>query len=164
MTGNEVLATAAASRLGLIRSSAWPMVAACLLAAGHDGPEVLALACLNRASSRWQIDPLVPAALRDIEAPDLDIVAAAEIVAPLLAQAAPPTGNYVVLRTLARLAADLDYPGGVLGEAYDLAEWLDCECHRDSAERAEADAFEREIRSRLALDLPPGLAAALINR
>jgi hypothetical protein len=90
--------------------------------------------------------------------------AAGEIVARLLAQDAPAINDYPLVRTLARLAPDLDYPSGVIGTAYALDEWLDCDCHRDSPERAQADAFEHEIRSLPHLNLPPQLAAALTGR
>lgn len=163
MAGDAVLATAAMSKLGLVRTSAWPMVAACFLACGHDGPAVVELASLHRTSSRWQIDDLVPGALHEINAPDLDVDIAAEIVMRLLAQIAPPDNDYVALRTLARLAPELDYPGGLIMKAYTLDEWLDCDCHRDSPERAEAETFERELRSLPPLVLPGQLAAALMN-
>ena len=51
-------------------------VAAQLLAFGQDGPGLLTLACLEQDSARWQIDPLVPGALPDIQAPDMDIESA----------------------------------------------------------------------------------------
>jgi hypothetical protein len=163
MADDAVLATAAASQLGLTRSNTWPMVAAYLLAYGHDSPAVLELACLDRTSSPWQIDDLVPGALHDIDAPDLDVNSAAEIVVRLLTQITPPTDDYFALRTLARLAPELDYPDGLILKAYTLDEWLDCDCHRHSPERAAAQTFERELRSLPPLDLPQQLAAALIN-
>jgi hypothetical protein len=47
---------------GLIRSDVWPMVAAHLLACGHDGEGPLTLACHGDNSSGWQVDPLIPCA------------------------------------------------------------------------------------------------------
>ena len=164
MVADEILATAAAAELGLVRSDVRPMVAAHLLACGHDGTDLLALACLSNRSSGWQVDHLVPGTLRDIGAPDLSVEAAGEIVARLLAQDAPAISDYPLVRTLARLAPELDYPSGVIGRAYALDEWLDCDCHRDSPERAQAEAFEHEIRSLPHLNLPPPLAAALTGR
>ena len=139
------------------------MVAAHLLACGHDGSDILALACLGKGASGWQVDQLLPGALCDIDAPNMSVESAGVTVARLLAQATPPTGEYVVMRTLARLAPALDYPSGLIGMAYALEEWLDCDCHRDSPERAEAEAFEREIRNLPPLDLPRQLADALIS-
>jgi hypothetical protein len=124
VVADEVLATAAAAELGLIRSDAWPMVAAHLLTCGHDGADLLALACLGNGSSGWQVDQLVPGTLRDIGAPDLSVEAAGEIIARLLAQDAAAISDYSLVRTLARLAPDLDYPSGVIGRAYSLDEWL----------------------------------------
>jgi hypothetical protein len=37
--------------------------------------------------------------------------------------------------------------GGRIGQAYWLSEWLDCECHVGSSERAAADAFQAELRA-----------------
>jgi len=93
VAADEVLATAAAARLGLIRSDAWPMVAAQLLASGHDGSDLLAVACMGKDSSGWQIDQLVPGALSDLGAPDLSIESAGEIIGRLIAEVAPPNSN-----------------------------------------------------------------------
>ncbi len=61
------------------------------------------------------------------------------------------------------LAPQLDYPGGRIGETYWLSEWLDCECHRDSAERDQADLFEEDLRCAGPLRIPPQLAEALAS-
>lgn len=63
--------------------------------------------------------------------------------------------------SLADLAPHLDYPGGRIGQAYWLSEWLDCECYVSSSERAEADAFEAELRALPLLRMDPAFAAAL---
>ena len=63
------------------------MVAAHLLVCGHDGADLLTLACLGNGSSGWQVDQLVPGALRDIGAPDLSVESASENVAWRLAVA-----------------------------------------------------------------------------
>ena len=72
-----------------------------------------------------------------------------------------PTGTYVVTRllaaglggglghpiiwTLAPFAPGLDYAGGRIGQAYYLSEWLDCDCHEGSQERADADRLPWRI-------------------
>lgn len=160
MTRDEVLATAAAARLRLVRTDRWPMVAAHLLAADLDGQALVALAGLSPSASGWDVDPLVPAVLAELGAAELDVDTAGDVVARLLAQVRHGGDHYVV-RTLAGLAPDLDYPGGVIGEVSQMAEWLDCECHAGSLERAEADVLEHNLRQLPALQLDAGLLDAL---
>lgn len=50
---------------------------------------------------------------------------------------------------------------GRIDQAYWLREWLGCECHVGSSERAEADAFEAELRALPPLRMDPALATAL---
>ncbi len=157
---DEVLATAAAARLRLVRTDRWPMVAAHLLAAGLDGEALVTLAGLPSAASGWEVDQLVPAMLAELGAPELDVATAGDVVARLLAQVAND-GDYVIVRTLAGLSPGLDYPGGLIGEAYQVAEWLDCECHAGSVERAQADVLEDHLRQLPALQLDAGLRHAL---
>jgi len=56
----------------------------------------------------------------------------------------------------------MGYPGGVIGQAWRLAEYLDCSCHEGSAERMEAGAFEAELR-REPLQARSDLAIALLS-
>ena len=69
--------------------------------------------------------------------------------------------EFAAIRALARLSPDLDYPGGVIGDAYYAAEWLDCQCHTDSLERNAATSLENTLRSSERLDIDPGLLKAL---
>jgi hypothetical protein len=160
-TGDEVLAVAAAQRLLLIRTDRWPIVAAHLLAAGVDGQNTVTLAGLPRSASGWEVDQLVPLVLAEAGATVLTVDEASEVVVRLLGQGLPGPGRPIV-RTLAAIAPQYDYPGGFLGKAYQLAEWLDCDCHEGSAERQEVDRFEAEIRSLPPLRVPQPLAAALV--
>ena len=139
------------------------MVAALLLASGHDGEALVDLAGLPRAASGWEVDRLVPQMLVEVGVPDLGIVEAGELAARLLASALPDD-NYAVIRALAPLAPDLDYPAGRIGEAYQLSEWLDCDCHDGSDERVRASRFEAEVRRLPPLDIPSALADALTAR
>lgn len=121
---DEVLAVAAAHRLGFVRSDNWSMVAAHLLASGHDGEATTELAGLSGPASGWQVDQLVPRLLSAIGADCLDAEQAGEVMARLLAQVFPDDGHPVI-RALAPLAGSLDYPGGRIGQAYYLDETLD---------------------------------------
>ena len=69
--GDEVLAVAAAHHFGLPRTEEWPAVAACLVAAGIEGENTVALAGLPRTASGWEVDQLVPAMLVEAGAPNL---------------------------------------------------------------------------------------------
>jgi hypothetical protein len=106
----------------------------------------------------------VPTVLAELDAPALTDAAAAAVLAQVLAQGIPPARDHAILRDLAELAPTLDYPGGYIGQAYRLVEWLDCDCHEGSVERAEADAVEVELRALPALRIDPALAAALSRR
>jgi hypothetical protein len=70
-------------------------------------------------------------------------------------------GGHPVVRALAGLAPYLDYPGGIIGERYGAAEWLDCDCHRDSDERRASDELERRLQAAVPLDATPELLAVL---
>ncbi len=121
------------------------MVAALLVDDGFDGEALLSLAALSSRADGWDVDPLVPLALGEVGAPEMTAEVAADNVARLLAVSLP-SRNYDVIRYLARLAPELDYPDGVIGRAYWLDEWLDCECHKSSVERTEAERFEDRLR------------------
>ncbi|MBW3639832.1 MAG: hypothetical protein KY451_08295 [Actinobacteria bacterium] len=161
-TGDEVLAVAAALRLRFVRTDVWPMVAAHLLASGHDGVATAELAGLSQAASGWQVDQLVSRLLSEIGAPALEVEQAGDVMARLLAQHSPGTGHPVI-RALAPLAGRLDYPGGRIGQAYYLDEWLDCECHEGSKERQDADLFEEDLRRLPPLQVPDAFLAALVG-
>lgn len=161
-TGDEVLAVAAAHRLGFVRTDAWPMVAAHLLARGHGGEATAELAGLPEAASGWLVDQIVPRVLSEIGADVLNVERAGDVMARLLARGVPPVGHPVI-RALAPLAAQLDYPDGRIGQAYFLEEWLDCECHEGSEERRAADDFEAELRRLPPLLVSDGLLAAIVG-
>lgn len=163
LTGDEALATAVAARLQIVTTDRWPSVAAHLIASGGDGEQVVELAGLPRNASGWEVDQLVPGALADVGAPEVNDEQAGEVVARLVAQGLP-RDEFAILRTLAALAPMLDYPNGPIGEAYQLAEWLDCSCHDGSVEREEAGRFEQRLRRLPALNLSQGLAEALVQR
>jgi hypothetical protein len=161
-TGDELTAVGAAHRLGLIRSNRWPMVAAYLIAAGWDGEDLVALASLSDAATGWEVEPLIPGALTEAGVPELTVEQGGDVVARLLAQL---QGNrdHPVVRTLAAIAPQLNYPGGLIGKAYGLEEWLDCACHVDSAERREADQFEQQMTLLPPVHIPQPLVEALVG-
>jgi hypothetical protein len=159
---DAVLAVAATHRVGALRSDQWPMVAAHLVAAGFAGADLLTLACLPAAPSGWEVDQLVPGALREIAAPELDAGRAGEVYARVLALAGSKDQDRPIVRGLAELAAPLGYPTGVIRDAYVVSEWLDCACHEGAPERAEADVLEARFAALPALDLPDGLADTLL--
>lgn len=161
--GDQVLAVATAQWLRLVRTDRWPLVAAHLLATGHDGPAVVELAGLPKTASGWEVDQLVPAVLADLTAPDLSDEQAGEVAARLLGQGLPQ-GGHDIIRTLGALAPALDYPGGPIGRAYSLLEWLDCDCHAVSPEREEATVYEAQLRALPPLHISNGLAEALVGR
>jgi hypothetical protein len=161
--GDEALAAAVAHRLGLVRSDRWPLIAAHLVAAGHDGPAVVELAGLSNTASGWEVDQLLPDVLAELPAPDLSDALAGEVAARLLGQGLPDDGHPII-RTLAQLAPGLDYPTGPIGRSYYLEEWLDCDCHKDSNERRDATAYEAELRALPPLNISDALAEALAGR
>ena len=163
LTDDERHAVAAAYQLGLLLSSRWPDVAAHLLVQGAEGEAVAELAGLSRTES-WAVDQLVPQVLSDLAIPELTADQAAEVIARLMGQVAvvrPAVDDFAAVRALARLGPDLDYPGGLIGDAYYASEWLDCECHADSDERDAAAALERRLRESDPLAVDPQLLAAM---
>jgi hypothetical protein len=137
-----------------------------LVAEGADGPTLVDLASLSSNVSGWQVDQLLDAALREAGVPLISAGSAGEVVARVLAQAIRKGGaaqDHAIVRTLAALGPPHDYPGGVIGDAYSAAEWLDCNCHRDSAERAEADELEARLRRLPDLDAADTLIASLAS-
>jgi hypothetical protein len=90
---------------------------------------------------------------------------ASDVIARLLGQVAAVTAaadEFAVVRELARLSPDLGYPGGVIGDAYYAAEWLDCTCHVNSPERAAAGVLENALRTSDPLNIDPGLLLAVM--
>ena len=158
------MAVGAARALDLVRSDEWPMVAALLVAEGADGESLIALAGLTRSASGWEVDHLLPDALDDAGVVTLSVELAGPVAARLLAQAArekAPQVDHPIIRALARLSPGLAYPSGVIGQSYYATEWLDCECHRVSPERQEADRLEAQLMGLTALDVSGDMAAAL---
>lgn len=151
---------AAFERLHLIRSHNWPMVAAWLLDSGFDGSALAALAALDSHADAWDVDPLRGEALREVRAPAVDDDRAALLLGATLAQGTGVPGrDHPAVRLLAAVAPSLNYPAGLIGESYYLEEFLDCDCHPDR--KREADRLEHDLRTRVRIDLNPGLAAAL---
>jgi hypothetical protein len=107
---------------------------------------VVGLASLDGNADGWDVAPLVATCMAEIGAAELTEHDAATIVARLVASALP-AASFPAVRYLATLAPALEYPDGVIGEAYYLEEWLDCECHEGSDERQAAVEFERRLRA-----------------
>lgn len=150
LTDDERHLVLAAYDLGLLRTSNWPDVAAQLLVRGLEGEAIAELAGLSRNESPWVVDQLVPAAMSELGAQDLSPDDAGRLVGRAVARAALRRGNadgFAAVRALAKLSPALDYPGGTIGEAYYAEEWLDCECHKGSQERAGAAALEAALRT-----------------
>ncbi|WP_345711802.1 hypothetical protein [Kineococcus glutinatus] len=145
LTDDEHRLVRSTSALGLLRTSSWPSVAALLLVRGLNGEATVAMACLSRDDSPWLIDPIVPAVITELSSearrgPE----EGSRLVGRALARAAARAGrteSFAAVRALAALSPELGYPGGTIGEAYDASEWLDCDCHLGSAERAAAEAL-----------------------
>jgi hypothetical protein len=140
------------------------MVAAHLLAAGAEGVTLAELASLAHPASGWDVDRLLDEALDEASIPQVPVNQAGDVVAKALAQQLREAGfdrDHAIIRVLASRSPGLDYPDGVIGEAYNAVEWLDCECHRVSAERDAADELETNLRALPALDVDAGLIAAL---
>lgn len=160
---SDVEAVAAFEHLGLIRTGAWPMVAAWLLDSGLDGNALATMAALDSHADGWDVDPLRADVLREIGAPSIEDSDRAALVVGAtfdrVAGAGPSVSDHEVLRQLAALAPLRDYPAGLIGECYGLQEFLDCDCGPGS--KAEADRLEDQLRTALTLELNPGLAAAL---
>ena len=164
LTDDERRVVSAAYQLGLILSSHWPDLAAHLLAQGADGESVAELAGLSRTASPWVVDQLVPNLLSELAIPELSSSEAGDLVARLLGQVAattPAADKYAVIRKLARMSADLDYPSGVIGDAYSASEWLDCKCHANSPERDAAVVLENVLRASEPLNINAGLLLAV---
>lgn len=106
----------------------------------------------------------MPKLLSELAIPELPADEASELVGRLVGQAVAArtdADEFATVRGLARLSPDLDYPGGVMGDAYYASEWLDCECHADSPERDAAVALEATLRTSNPLDIDPGLLSAV---
>lgn len=164
LTDDERLVVAAAHHLGLLLASAWPDAAAHLLVQGAEGEAVAELAGLPRTASSCVVDQLVTRVLAELVVPEVSDDEAAGVIARLLGQLAaarPVTDEFAVIRALARLGPDFDYPSGVVGDAYYAAEWLDCECHRDSHERDAAVALEKRFRAPDSSAIDPELLSAI---
>jgi hypothetical protein len=120
LTDDERSIVGAAQHLGLILSSDWPDVAAHLLTQGADGEGVSELAGLPRTASPWSVDRLVPDVLAELGIREMTVERASDLVARLAGQVArvrPEADELATIRFLARLAPDLDYPGGAIGDA-----------------------------------------------
>ncbi len=164
MRADNALAVGAARALGLVRSDDWPLIAAHLLAEGADGPDLAELASMSRGASGWAVDRVLESALAEAGIPSVEVERAGEVVARSLAQAIRRGGksrDHVIIRALAELGPYDGYPGGVIAEAYYASEWLDCECHRVSAERDAAHELETRLEALPDLDANDALIQAL---
>ncbi|MDG4829051.1 hypothetical protein O7627_06990 [Solwaraspora sp. WMMD1047] len=106
----------------------------------------------------------MPELLSELAVTELPADEASKLVGRLVGQAAAArtdADEFAAVRELARLSPDLDYPDGVIGDAYYAAEWLDCECHADSPERDAAVALETTLRASDPLNIDPGLLSAV---
>lgn len=154
----------AAQSLRLVRTGAWPGIAAELLARGLDGDATAELAGLSATDSAWSIEPLVPDVLSEVGGEEPDQETASRLVARAMARVARRHGDdsYPTIRALAALSPGLDYPGGTIGEAYYLDEWLDCDCHEGSPERQRAAEFEQDLAQQ-PLDADDALLTAVTS-
>lgn len=109
----------------------------------------------------WDIDDLVPGAPTELDAPTLTVPAAAEVYARLLAMTADAADDHRIVRALAARSSPLDHPGGLIGEAADIADCLDHSGRDGAGHRAAAESFEAALRALPPLDLPRALADAL---
>jgi hypothetical protein len=167
LTQDERLLVLAAHGLGLLRASSWPDVAAQLLVRGVETEATVNLASLSRYDSPWVIDPLVSdvvAELGDLAGLHRQTLdEQSRLVGRAIARVAAGQGlaqSLLAVRTLGSLSPLLDYPSGLIGEAYYASEWLDCACHEGSAERAAAAALEDALRDE-PLDADEDLLAAV---
>lgn len=162
-TGDEVLCVAAAHHFGMIWPESWPMVAAHLVAAGLDGPALVALACLSSSPSLWEVDSLIPTAFQEMSAPDLTDGEAAELVARLVSTVTPPS-DLIVLKVLADLADRLTfYDDLILHEAWALADNFESEWPKTDSTRRQAEEFESRLRSLPPVSVPSTLARTLVR-
>jgi hypothetical protein len=164
LTEDERHLVLSAHALGLLRSSRWPDVAAQLLVRGVDGEATVTLAGLSSHDSPWTIDPLVPDVVAELTRdPQPGLEDGSRLVGRAVARAAARAGrteSFAAVRALAALSPRLDYPGGIIGEAYYASEWLDCGCHYGSAERAAAEVLEAALRDE-PLDVADDLLTAV---
>ncbi|WP_433727481.1 hypothetical protein ACQP2Y_12510 [Actinoplanes sp. CA-051413] len=101
--------------------------------------------------------------LAELGIQEIPIERSSDLVARFAGHAAglrPSADEFAAVRFLARLAPDLDYPGGLIGEAYFASEWLDCACHVNSLERDAANALEDALRTSDPVNIGAGLLAA----
>jgi hypothetical protein len=164
LTNDERRVVGCAQQLGLILTSDWPDVATSLLVQGAEGEAVAELAGLSRAASPWLVDELVSRLLSELAVTELPADEVSELAGRLVGQAVAArtdADEFATVRELARLSPGLDYPGGVIGDAYYASEWLDCECHAGSPERDAAVALEAILRASNPLDIDPGLLSAV---
>lgn len=152
---DSVRAFAAAHQLRAIKTEDLPMVAAMLVAEGHESEGLLELACLSATSSPWAIDAALAHTLEElgIEPPSLD--ESSGVVAQLLLLSHPDE-DHPVLRRFARLPYRFEPHSDLLFEAMSCAEYLDCDCIPGARERAHE--FEDRIRARPRLDVTTDFA------
>jgi hypothetical protein len=148
LSEDERRVVGAAHQIGLILSSQWPDVAAHLIVQGARGEAVAELAGAPRTASPSLLDQLVSKVQSDLSIPELSIDDAGELVGRLLGQAAAgrtDADEFAVIRELTRLGHQLDYYGGVIGDAYYASEWLDWD-HANASEREAGVALEIALR------------------
>ena len=134
------------------------MIAAHLLVAGHDGEHVTQLVSLPATSSGWEVDQLVPEVMQEIGAPTLAVEEAGDVVARLFVLVLNGD-DHAAIRALAALAPTMDYPSGLIDQAYQADEWLDCDCHGP----ATADRLQAEMVAMPRLRVPRPLAETLTS-
>ncbi len=116
------------------------------------------------ATDGYGIDRLVPAVVELLGPPVRD-EEGARLVARALAQAAsrdvdlPPLA---AVRVMASWSPRLDYPSGVLREAYNAAEYMGCDCHRDTPEQDLALALVARLLAE-PLNVDAALLAVMTN-
>ncbi len=158
MARDDGLAVSAFVKLNRIRTDQWPMVAAYLLASGFDGPALVSMASLDRNATVWDVAPLVPDLMREIDTPPVDWDEAALVFGATWAAADPESAaRHRVVRLLGMVSPFLDHFEGLLGECFYAVEFFD-----DDPDRA--TALEHRLRTAIRLQIAPGLATALTRR
>lgn len=129
-----------------------------------DDDVVVDLAGLPAATDGYGIDRLVPAVVELLGPPVRD-EEGARLVARALAQVAsrdvylPPLA---AVRVMASWSPRLDHPSGVLREAYNAAEYMGCDCHRDTPEQDLALALVARLLAE-PLNVDAALLAVMTN-
>lgn len=149
--GDELRVVAVVARCGLLGLDGWPMVAAHLVGLGHGGVLLAELAGTERGTSWSELEAAIPAALAELDLPELT---PAETLAVALGLAHDPADRWGLLRRVAEVVP-LEV-GAVDVENAEHAQG--CPVCRDLDDPLVGEL----LRSGASLDLDPGLRAAIL--